>query len=325
MNTNPDDGLWAGGVEREVSVVGKLRRLPLREVWRHEAMDFTRWLEEEIDVLGEAIGLDLTAAERERAAGDFSVDLIAEDDAGRLVVIENQLERSNHDHLGKLITYLSVLEATVAVWIVAMPRPEHVAAVTWLNESRGAEFYLLKAEAVSIGESDPAPLLTLIVGPSAETHEVGDTKRELAGRHAVRHRFWSELLERAKSRTKLHSAISPGKENWIGTGAGVSGLMFNYVITRHGARVELYIDQGDETVNQQSFEHFESHRSEIEASFGGPLDWQSLAGRRACRINFDVGDVGYADEAEWPDLQSQMVDAMVRFEASLRPFIAELR
>jgi hypothetical protein len=309
----------------EVAVVGKLRRLPLREVWRHEALDFTRWLEEEVDVLGEAIGLELTAAERERAAGDFSVDLIAEDDAGRLVVIENQLERSNHDHLGKLITYMSVLEAGVAIWIVASPRPEHVTAVTWLNESRGAEFYLLKAEAVAIGNSDPAPLLTLIVGPSEETHEVGDTKRELAGRHAVRHRFWSELLEAAKSRTKLHSAISPGKENWIGTGAGVSGLSFNYVITRHGARIELYLDRGDEALNQQTYEHFESRREAIEASFGGPLDWQPLSGRRACRINVEVAQVGYADEAEWPELQAKMIEAMVRFETALRPAIADLR
>lgn len=306
-------------------MVGKLRRLPLREVWRHEALDFTRWLEEEVDVLGEAIGLELTAAERERAAGDFSVDLIAEDDAGRLVVIENQLERSNHDHLGKLITYMSVLEAGVAIWIVAAPRPEHVTAVTWLNESRGAEFYLLKAEAVAIGNSDPAPLLTLIVGPSEETHEVGDTKRELAGRHAVRHRFWSELLEAAKSRTKLHSAISPGKENWIGTGAGVSGLSFNYVITRHGARIELYLDRGDEALNQQTYEHFESRRGAIEASFGGPLDWQPLSGRRACRINVEVAQVGYADEAEWPELQAKMIEAMVRFENALRPAIADLR
>lgn len=306
-------------------MVGKLRRLPLREVWRHEALDFTRWLEEEVDVLGEAIGLELTAAERERATGDFSVDLIAEDDAGRLVVIENQLERSNHDHLGKLITYMSVLEAGVAIWIVASPRPEHVTAVTWLNESRGAEFYLLKAEAVAIGNSDPAPLLTLIVGPSDETHEVGDTKRELAGRHAVRHRFWSELLEAAKSRTKLHSAISPGKENWIGTGAGVSGLSFNYVITRHGARIELYLDRGDEALNEQTYEHFESRREAIEASFGGPLDWQPLSGRRACRINFEVAQVGYADEAEWPELQAKMIEAMVRFETALRPAIADLR
>jgi hypothetical protein len=307
-------------------VVGKLRRLPLREVWRHEALDFTRWLEEEIDVLGEVIGIELTAAERERSAGDFSVDLIAEDDAGRLVVIENQLERSNHDHLGKLITYLSVLEASVAIWIVASPRPEHVAAVTWLNESRGTEFYLLKAEAVAIGDSDPAPLLTLIVGPSEEAHEVGDTKRELAGRHAVRHRFWSELLEKAKVRTRLHSAISPGKENWIGAGAGVSGLSFNYVITRHGARTELYLDRGDEDLNRRTFEAFEARRSEIEASFGESLDWQPLSGRRACRINFDVAQgVGYADEPEWPDLQVRMIEAMVRLEASLRPVIAELR
>jgi RecB family endonuclease NucS len=88
--------------------------VPLREVWRHEAVDFTRWLEGAVDELGGVIGLDLTAAERERAAGRFSVDLIAEDATGRVIVIENQLEKSNHDHLGKLVTYLSVIEAAAA-------------------------------------------------------------------------------------------------------------------------------------------------------------------------------------------------------------------
>ena len=306
-------------------MVGKLRRVPLREVWRHEALDFTRWLETNIDVLNEVVGIELTAAERERAAGDFSVDLIAEDAAGRVVVIENQLERSNHDHLGKVITYVSVLEAEAAVWIVSDPRPEHVTAVSWLNESSGAEFFLVKAEAVSIGESEPAPLLTLIVGPSEEAREVGNTKRELAERHDIRQRFWSQLLDRAKGRTRLHSGVSPGVDNWIGTGAGISGLAYNYVITQHSGRVELYIDRGDEAQNDAAFEHFQGHREEIEASFGGPLDWQPLPGRRGCRINFDVADHGYKDEEDWMSLQEQLIEAMIRLEAALKPFVTLLR
>ncbi len=78
---------------------------------------------------------------------------MAEDDSGNLVIIENQLERSNHDHLGKLITYLTALEAKVAIWIVREPRPEHVKAVAWLNETSSAAFYLVKVEAIQIGES----------------------------------------------------------------------------------------------------------------------------------------------------------------------------
>lgn len=306
-------------------MVGRLRRVPLREVWRHEALDFTRWLELNVDVLNDVIGIELNSAEREQSAGAFSVDLIAEDDAGRPVVIENQLERSDHDHLGKLITYTSVLEARAAIWIVAQPRPEHVTAIGWLNESRGTEFYLVKAEAVAIGESDPAPLLTLIVGPSEETREVGDTKRELAERYVVRQRFWQKLLDTARPLTKLHSAISPSTDNWVAAGAGLSGLSFNYVTTQHAARVELYIDRGDEAENDRVLQHFVAQREGIEKEFGESLDWQPMPSRRACRINFDVTTQGYRDEDAWPDVHRRMIDAMIRLERAVKPAISELR
>src|SRR5881394_785774 len=114
--------------------VGKIERVPLREVWRHEAHNLTTWLEDNIDVLNDALDIELTNVEREQAAGSFSVDLVAEDASGGTVVIENKLERSNHDHLGKLITYVSFTDARAAIWIVSDPRPEHVRAISWLNE-----------------------------------------------------------------------------------------------------------------------------------------------------------------------------------------------
>ena len=86
--------------------IGKLKRVPLREVWKHEAKDFTQWLQENIDELNSALDLNLVNVDRERETGDFSIDLVAEDEGGGTVIIENQLEKSNHDHLGKLITYL---------------------------------------------------------------------------------------------------------------------------------------------------------------------------------------------------------------------------
>ena len=134
-------------------MIGKIQRVPLREVWKHEALDLTKWLQNNIEVLNEPLDLSLSNAEREQSAGDFSVDLVAEDEDGSLVVIENQLEKSDHAHLGKLITYLTAIGAKKAVWIVADPRPEHVAAIAWLNEGSAAAFYLLKIEGIRIGDS----------------------------------------------------------------------------------------------------------------------------------------------------------------------------
>ena len=133
--------------------ISKLRRVPLREVWKDEARDFTTWLQKNIDVLDDATDMVLSEAQREQSAGTFRVDLVAEDEAGNPVVIENQLEKSNHDHLGKLITYLTAIDAKTAIWIVADPRPEHVKAISWLNDSSPARFFLFKVEAVKIDES----------------------------------------------------------------------------------------------------------------------------------------------------------------------------
>ena len=308
-------------------MIGKINRVPLRDVWKHEALDFTKWLQDNIDVLNDVLDLSLSSAEREQPAGDFNVDLVAEDEDGNTVVIENQLEKSNHDHLGKLITYLASVGAKTAIWIVAEPRPEHVSAIAWLNECSPAAFYLLKIEGIKIGDSTPAPLLTQIVGPSEESRKVGETKKELAERYVIRQAFWSKLLERAKERTKLHAYISPGQYSWIGTAAGRRGLGFNYVVRQHEANVELYIDRGKDAdeENKTIFDTLVASKDDIEATFGEPLEWQRLESKRACRIRKEIELGGYRDEAQWPANQDAMIDAMIRLEKALKPHIAKLQ
>ena len=195
-------------------MVGKLERVPLREVWPHEAQDFTTWLRDDIEVLGETLGITLSDAESEQAAGDFSVDVIAQDADGNPVIIENQLGKSDHDHLGKLITYLTAIEAHAAVWMVAEPRPEHVKAITWLNEFSPAAFYLVKVEAVRIGQSEPAPLLTLIVGPSEEARQVGEAKKEMAEADRLRQAFWTGLLDTPTEELHAMTAEASRRE-WL--------------------------------------------------------------------------------------------------------------
>ena len=306
-------------------MIGKIQRVALREVWKHEALDFTTWLQENLDVLNDATGVSLSSAEREQAAGDFSVDLVAEDEAGDLVVIENQLEKSDHDHLGKLLTYLVAIGAKAGIWIVSNPRPEHVRAISWLNESSSASFYLLKVEALKIGDSPPAPLLTLIVGPSEETREVGRTKGERAEREAFRQRFWGALLERSRRRTRLHANISPSRDSWVSAGAGKSGMGFNYVVRERDARAELYIDGKYPEENKAIFDALAASKEDIAERFGGPLVWERLEGRRASRISGVVERGSYRDEERWPEIQEAMIDAMIRLEKALRPHLSKLK
>jgi Domain of unknown function (DUF4268) len=323
----------ASGTDAEFQVdlhervgIGKIERVPLREVWRHEAHNLTTWLEENIDVLNDVLDFALTNVEREQSAGSFSVDLIAEDDSGGTVIIENQLERSDHDHLGKLVTYAAFTDARAAVWIVSEPRQEHVRAISWLNESAPSDFYLLKIEGIKIGDSPPAPLLTLIVGPSAESREAGEAKKERAERYQIRRRFWTALLEAAKQKTRLHAGVSPGDYSWVGAGAGKAGLVYNYDVTQHGSMVELYIDRGRgaEDENARIFNALFAEKNEIEQAYGSPLEWEPLEEKRACRIAQRFAFGGYRDEAKWPEIQEAMIDAMIRLERALRPHITQL-
>lgn len=300
--------------------------MPLRDVWKHEALDFTTWLERNIDALADALSLPLSNAEREQDAGDFSVDLVAEDVSGGTVVIENQLEKSDHDHLGKLLTYLAALEAKTAVWIVSQARPEHVRAVGWLNESGLARFFLVQVEVIRIGGSPFAPLFTMITGPSVEQAEFGERKKEVAERHDARYRFFSGLLERAKQeKSSLHANVSPGTVQWVGTSAGRSGLSLNYVILKNTGRVELYIDvddyvgDGSGAENKALFDFLARDKAAIESAFGEALVWERLDDKRASRVSATVSVGGWRDEEKWPDIQKAMIDSMIRFERTLRP------
>jgi hypothetical protein len=308
--------------------VGRLERVALREVWKHEAHDFTQWLENNIDVLNEALDLNLVSADREQSAGEFSVDLVAEDKGGGTVIIENQLDKSNHDHLGKLITYLTGMEARSAIWIVSDPRPEHVKAKAWLNESGGANFYMVKVEAVRIGASPAAPLFTLIVGPSDEAKEVGQTKKEFAERYLIRKRWWTTLIARSTKINKLHAHITPGEHSWLGISSGVRGLGLNYTVTQEGCGAELYIDRGkdSEEENKQIFDQLYAHREAIEKVFGGSLSWERLESKRACRIRYNSQLGGYrSPEEKWPEIQDDVIGAMDRLDKALQPFLKQIK
>jgi hypothetical protein len=307
--------------------IGRLEKVSLGEIWPNEARDFTTWLTENLDFLGEVLGLSLFLVEQGAAVGIFAADVLAEDTSGNLVIIENQLERTDHDHLGKLITYLSNLDAKTAIWITSNPRPEHEAAIHWLNESLPTDvvLYLVKLEAYRIGGSPPAPLLTVVAGPSLEAKQIGGQKKELAQRHVLRLEFWRQLLEQAKERTKLHARIAPSKENWISAGAGRGGLGFNYAIRMSDAQVELYIDRGEAEENKRIFDQLFASKEQIEEVFGEPLEWQRLDNRRACRIRYLLTLGGLVDRDRWPEIQEAMIDAMVRLENALKPQIKRLR
>lgn len=311
-----------------MTTIGRVQYASLRDAFRHEAHNFTVWLEANIDALGESLDLELTVVEREKSVGSFNVDLFCEDRNGNHVIVENQLERSDHDHLGKLLTYLVNLSATTAIWVTSEARPEHERVIDWLNESTGADisFYLVQVEAIRIGNSPFAPLFTVVAGPDEQTRQIGETKKELADRHYHRKDFWTELLERSQKVTPLGLNRSPSTDHWFTIATGKSGISYNYLILKKNAGIDLYIDVHDDAKNKSIFDRLYTDKAAIEAEFGGPLDWRRMDNKRASRIFFGFDGLGSLDESEtWSTLQDVMINAMIRFDKVMRPRIAQLK
>lgn len=309
--------------------IGKIEIVPVREAFKHEALDFTTWLELNIDALADRLGLELSVLEREKTVGSFSVDLVCEDDTRRLVIIENQLERTNHDHLGKILTYLINLEAKVAVWISPEVRPEHERVIEWLNETTGTDmaFYLVRVEAVRIGDSPYAPLFTVLAGPDEGAKQVGVTKKDWSERHQLRLEFWTGLTECIKGRgIALFANIKPSRDHWLSTGAGKSGVAYSYLIWKDGAGVELYIASTNCATNKAIFDALFAQKDEIEREFGEPLDWQRLDEKCASRIMKRWDDRGGLTEREkWEDLQETMIAGMTKLEHALRKRLQQIK
>lgn len=312
---------------KNFKMVGKLKYVDLREVWKHEAYDFTSWLFDNCDVLNDQIGLSLIPVEKEKAVGSFSVDILAEDGNGGLVIVENQLTKTDHDHLGKVLTYLSNLDAKLAIWISTDPRPEHIAAIDYLNEvvPRDTKFYLLKVQAFQIGNSEPAPHFTIEAGPSIERKAGGEVKKEFAKMDEKKFEFFDQLLSICNQKTNLFSNISPvGYQSWVNAGAGKSGTAWTFISMKKNSRVEFFLGSQGAEVNKDRFTYLFRHKKEIEESFGDFLIWDFKEDRKQHYIRSICPFGGIEDEDKWAQIQEDLIDRLIRLEKSLRPYIKNL-
>jgi Domain of unknown function (DUF4268) len=307
-------------------MIGRLEPVPLRDVWAKEAKDFTTWLANNIDILSEQLGLELTVLESEKSVGPFAADILAEDRDGFHAVIENQLERTDHDHLGKLITYLSNLDAKTAIWIASETSPQHVRSVEYLNEisPEDTKFYLVQIKAFRIGDSKPAPYFNVVAGPSIEVKSRGGIKKEFAEKDQKRLEFFRQLLDLSNSKTSLFKNVSPvGYQSWLNAGAGKAGLAWDYVIRRNDGKVDLFL-WSDAQTNIKRFNSLLSKKEEIEAAFGEPLEWDFKENRKQHYIRSWSKIGGIENEDKWPEIQNDLVNRMIRLEKALRPYLTSL-
>ncbi len=283
--------------------LGKLEKVDLRNVWKHEALDFTNWLAqpENLSLLSNEIGIDISLIQTEASVGKFSVDILAEEEqTGRKIVIENQLETTDHDHLGKIITYASGFDAEIIVWIVREVRDEHKQAVDWLNEHTDEKinFFVIKMEVWKISDSPYAPKFYVVSQPndwakiikqtSTQPSKVSETK-------LLQLEFWEKFREFAQNK---HSKIRLGKpypQHWFDISLGTSDAHITLTASNQLSLIscEIYIPNSKEL-----FIHLENLKENIQQELGFELEWAELPNKKASRIKA-LKQVNFSDINQW--------------------------
>lgn len=309
--------------------IGRIRKVPLREIWQHEAHDFSKWLAENIDYLNEALGTNITIEETEKGVGSFSLDLYGDDGEGGKVIIENQLEKTDHDHLGKVLTYLSNLEgAKRAIWITSEPREEHARAIEWLNEYTPDDiaFYLVKLEAIRIGDHPvAAPQFILVKAPSEQLKKIGQQKKEEAAELSARKEFWSFYINSMANINGVFGDEHTTTRDWLSKGLGMSGFHFNVYCTGKYVRTEIYMSKGTAEQNKRMFDFFYGRKDEVEAVFGGQLEWERMDGKVHSRIKHQLDGVDWRNRRDWPRIMDFLVDSSTRMNRVADQFAPQLQ
>lgn len=316
---------WDIGCMSDASlpILGRLTSVPPREVWPHEAHSFTPWLLSNVDVLSELLGMELALEVAEHPVGGFSLDLLGRDEStGEVVIVENQLETSDHTHLGQILTYAAGTDPTTIVWVAAAFRPEHRAAIDWLNArtDEGTRFFGVELGVVRIGQSEPAPSFRLVAQPNdwEKTVRAATSTSEATGRQALYRAFWGQWIDLMQvERPGWSRATRPPRDSWFSMTTGVKGVQYYTSFTRQGLSSEVVFESPDADLNTARFHALGAHLESIERAYGGPLDWQELPGKKATRVAEYLPEVDVTEEGEWSSYLEWLLDRQTRLRASL--------
>lgn len=295
--------------------IGKLKEVNIRELWAHEQYDFSAWLakEENIELLNEKIGLTLVDINTEAYVGSYRCDIVAVDETtGIRVIIENQLENSNHDHLGKIITYASGLDAKVIVWIVKEARDEHRSAIEWLNNntSKDINFFLIELRAYRIGNSDPAPMFDVVEQPNdfIKESKVIKPPESMTKSQSERLIFWNLFNEHLINRGKPFNVRKASTNQNYDIAIGTSEAKLSIWLENKDSAVSvmLYINS-----NKALYDNLYAKREEIEAEFGNEMIWYRLDNAKASIISYHIDGLNFDDHSNYDALIEEAIDKVL--------------
>ena len=303
--------------------IGKLESVDVRKLWVHEQYDFSAWLAKEanLSILGETLGISFTDVETEKFVGSYRCDIVAKDDNNKdkIVIIENQLERSDHDHLGKIITYASGLDASTIIWIVTNARTEHKSAIEWLNNNTisNITFFLIELKAYRIGDSLPAPKFEIAEMPNdfvknANT-KFGD--KILNRSKAARYDFWTRLIEYSSNSVESMLSILKNRkantDDWMSVSIGTSKAHLEIKLSDkdHCIRIVLYISD-----DKELYYLLENMKEDIEKDAEHPLIWRNFDSLKKSEIIFEIPGLNFDDDSNYDDLMRDTLENIVRLK-----------
>ena len=300
--------------------LGRLTRVDLRYIWNSEANDFTPWLarEENLGILGETLGIDLELEAQEKAVGPFRADVLCKDiGSGTWVLIENQLERTDHIHLGQLLTYASGLEAVTIVWIAARFTEEHRSTLDWLNRitDDSFRFFALEIELWRIGESLAAPKFNVVSKPNDWSRSVAQAARsmedsELSETKVLQREYWATLLsvlEDVEGPVSGNRKAQPQSWMWFPIGRSRFHLGAAIALPKREIRAELYIS-GNKA--KAFFNLLAEQKEEIEKELGYKLQWEELPDRQDSRLSVRCSDVDPGDKKDWSEQNDWLAEKL---------------
>jgi hypothetical protein len=308
-----------------VANIGRLTEVDVRDLWQHEQYDFSNWLAKEsnLDYLNDILGLTLVEVDKEVYVGPYRCDLVAKDEtSGVTVIIENQLEGTNHDHLGKIITYASGLDAKVIVWIVKEAKEEHRAAIEWLNNntSESINFFLIEIHAYRIGSSDPAPKFEVVEKPNdfVKRSKVKTTDNDLNKSQSERLVFWEQFNQVLVSRGKPFNVRKATTDHWydVAIGSSEAHIAIDLINKDGNIVVELYISN-----NKEVFDDLFSKREEIEQELGFNMTWDRLNNKKASRIKYYIQGLNFDDHSNYEELMRQAIDTAVKMREVFKKYL----
>ncbi|MBR0413589.1 MAG: DUF4268 domain-containing protein [Clostridia bacterium] len=305
--------------------LGKFKEIDIRDVWAHEQYDFSKWLanEDNLKELGDTIGLSLMEPETEKLVGNYRCDIICKDElTDKTVLIENQLEPTNHDHLGKIITYASGLDATVVIWIVAQAREEHASAIEWLNKHTDDElsFFLIEVHTYKIGDSTPAPMFKIIEQPNdfVKSIKAISNSQELNESQKRRLEFWNmfnDILEDRGKPFNKRKATTYHSYN-VAIGSSQCYISIELINSKHKISISLWIKD-----NKALFDSMFSKKEEIESALETNINWYRIDNKKASCICLDIPNLNFDDQSNYPQLMNESIDWVVKFRSVFSKYL----